>query len=222
MNDNTKAIILRWEKWRIAYNLILLVEALWFFREHLTPLFTQYTNTVVLFALGANICYCLGPLSEICVRALWRLGSDRTRYQPFLKGLFYFTFSVGLLFSMWWVWMWTLRGVPKFEEARIRAMMTEIRGGIGGLSTGLDFFEADCGRYPTTEEGLVALIQRPPDLAAADWRGPYLGNATQIPLDPWKNKYTYTCPGKHNLLRYDLQSMGPDMTLDTEDDFTNW
>lgn len=73
------------------------------------------------------------------------------------------------------------------------------------FGTALDSFRLDVGRYPTTEEGLQALIERP---AGVDtWNGPYL-KKTEIPLDPWNNPYHYESPGKHG--DYDLYSLGAD------------
>jgi general secretion pathway protein G len=68
----------------------------------------------------------------------------------------------------------------------------------------LDEFRLDNGRYPTTDEGLVALRDKPEDLE--NWAGPYLPKA--IPKDPWGNEYVYICPGEH--YDYDLISYGRD------------
>jgi hypothetical protein len=105
MSGSKEAIFLRWEKWRIGYNLILLVEGLWLLREYLAVAFTEYRRSLFLIAIAANVCYCLGPLLEICVRTLLRSHASRARYQSFLAVFFYFLFAAGLLFSMWWVWV---------------------------------------------------------------------------------------------------------------------
>ena len=68
----------------------------------------------------------------------------------------------------------------------------------------LEMFRFDVGRYPTTEEGLSALVRNPGIL---QWRGPY-GSAKEIPADPWGHPYAYRCPGKHG--GYDLLSYGRD------------
>jgi hypothetical protein len=107
----SKEVILRWEKWRIGYNLMLLAEGLWLLREHLAAAFTQFWLPMGLFAIAANVCYCLGPWLEISLRVLGGLRAHRTRYQPFLMGFPYFLFWVGLAFSTWWVWMWAHLGV---------------------------------------------------------------------------------------------------------------
>ena len=75
---------------------------------------------------------------------------------------------------------------------------------IESLSSALDVFYLDNGRYPSTEEGLAALVNRPVDAAA--WNGPYLKGAA-VPNDPWGHPYSYRAPGEK--APYDLGSMGP-------------
>ena len=72
------------------------------------------------------------------------------------------------------------------------------------LSTALDQFKLDTGRYPTTEEGLKALIENP---GISGWDGPYLKKKV-IPKDPWGRDYIYKCPGEHG--DFDLYSLGAD------------
>jgi general secretion pathway protein G len=69
----------------------------------------------------------------------------------------------------------------------------------------LDLFKLETGRYPTTQEGLQALVQQPPGLAG--WNGPYLKKKT-LPKDPWNNDYRYVSPGQHG--SYDISSLGAD------------
>lgn len=76
------------------------------------------------------------------------------------------------------------------------------------------------GDYPSTQEGLQALIS-PPSNKADKWRGPYLDPA-KIPLDPWGEPYHYAYPGTHNKDSYDIWSSGPDHQNGTEDDIGNW
>ncbi len=73
------------------------------------------------------------------------------------------------------------------------------------LGTALDSFRLDVGRYPTSGEGLEALIS--PVSGSDDWSGPYL-KKNEIPLDPWKHAYHYSSPGEHG--DYDLYSLGAD------------
>ncbi len=72
------------------------------------------------------------------------------------------------------------------------------------LGTALDSFHLDTGRYPTTQEGLQALRDKPAGVDA--WKGPYLPK--EVPLDPWGKPYQYVSPGSHG--DYDLFSFGAD------------
>jgi general secretion pathway protein G len=70
------------------------------------------------------------------------------------------------------------------------------------LATTLDLFHLDVGRYPTDEEGLKVLRDKPDNLPS--WGGPYLDKA--VPKDPWGRDYIYKCPGDHG--PYDLYTLG--------------
>jgi len=102
----------------------------------------------------------------------------------------------------------------KTAKARINAAAGE----ISLIRAAVDTFEVDCGRYPTSEEGLQALVAAPAGLAG--WHGPYLN--ISLFADPWHNAYVYRCPGLHNPRSYDLHSLGPDGLDGTEDDIDNW
>lgn len=73
------------------------------------------------------------------------------------------------------------------------------------FGTALDSFRLDVGRYPTTSEGLQALISTPAGVEG--WNGPYL-KKIELPLDPWGSAYHYESPGEHG--DYDLYSFGRD------------
>jgi general secretion pathway protein G len=107
--------------------------------------------------------------------------------------------------------------VPRFtnrsEQAKIAATKTD----IANIETALDMFETDNGRFPTSEEGLGALLQQPSSLAG--WHGPYLKKG--MPQDQWQKPYIYQYPGTHNPNGYDLYSFGPD-GQESGDDITNW
>jgi len=109
--------------------------------------------------------------------------------------------------------------VPKFagrsKQARITAAVTQIEY----LETSLALFEIDVGRYPTTQEGLQALVEEP--AGVKDWYGSYLGRRV-VPNDPWGNPYVYKSPGQHNTDGYDLYSLGPDGQEGSDDDIDNW
>jgi general secretion pathway protein G len=76
---------------------------------------------------------------------------------------------------------------------------------IEELGAGLDLYHLEVGRYPSTEEGLKALVEQP--AGATTWHGPYL-KKQRIPVDPWGNEYHYRSPGEHGV--YDLYSLGSD------------
>jgi general secretion pathway protein G len=108
--------------------------------------------------------------------------------------------------------------VPRFTGRSEQARITAARTDIANLSLALDTFEVDNGRFPTTEEGLAALVQQPS--GQTNWNGPYIRG--RVPTDPWGNSYIYRYPGQHNHNSFDLYSMGPDGQEGGEDDITNW
>jgi general secretion pathway protein G len=77
------------------------------------------------------------------------------------------------------------------------------------------------GSYPSTAEGLNALITPPADKADRWGTTPYV-TENKIPNDPWGEPYQYASPGTHNKSTYDLWSKGPDKISGTEDDIGNW
>jgi len=78
------------------------------------------------------------------------------------------------------------------------------RAQIEALGQALDQYRLDVGRYPSSEQALVALRVAPSGVAR--WQGPYLKR--DIPQDPWGNSYQYRVPGQHG--DYDLVSLGAD------------
>jgi len=78
---------------------------------------------------------------------------------------------------------------------------------IEDFSTALDAFRLDMGRYPSSNEGLQALVVQPS--GATRWNGPYL-RKNIIPKDPWGNDYQYRSPGQHSGSGFDLYSLGAD------------
>jgi general secretion pathway protein G len=102
-------------------------------------------------------------------------------------------------------------GGAKSDSARIQ---------IERLITVLDLYRLEVGDYPTTAEGLEALLEAPPD--APNWNGPYLKKADAL-IDPWGQPYRYTSPGEHG--DFDLFTLGKDGSDggDGEDeDVTSW
>ena len=84
---------------------------------------------------------------------------------------------------------------------------------IADLSAALDAFYLDVGRYPTTDEGLLALVQTP--ATAVGWNGPYLKKKS-VPKDPWAHDYVYQAPA--TAVPYDLLSFGADGVAGGEGD----
>jgi general secretion pathway protein G len=99
------------------------------------------------------------------------------------------------------------------QEAKTAAAEAFIKTEI---ATALRLYEMDNGNFPSTEEGLGALLFHPE--TARNWRGPYL---QRKPLDPWGRNYQYQSPGHYNPKSYDLYSLGKD-TKESYDDITNW
>ena len=95
-------------------------------------------------------------------------------------------------------------GGAKSDTARLQ---------INEFGAGLDLFYLEIGRYPTSDEGLIALIEKPSDMT--NWNGPYLKKKS-IPKDPWGNDYIYQSPGENG--PYDLYSFGMDGTEGGEGD----
>jgi general secretion pathway protein G len=108
---------------------------------------------------------------------------------------------------------------PKYFSQIGKSEIKATRAQIDGLGKALDQFRLDTGHYPTTEEGLAALVKRPSN--EPKWDGPYL--TKDIPLDPWGNPYAFKSPGEHG--EYDLISYGKDKQPGGEGDaadINNW
>ncbi len=86
-------------------------------------------------------------------------------------------------------------------ESKVKAARIQIES----LGSALDLFFLDTGRFPTSSEGLAALVRRPGSFAT--WNGPYLKGGI-VPVDPWGNPYVYRSPGQNG--PYDIISYGTD------------
>ncbi|MFA5148257.1 MAG: type II secretion system major pseudopilin GspG [Candidatus Omnitrophota bacterium] len=103
------------------------------------------------------------------------------------------------------------------EQARVSIAEADVSSNI---ATALKLYELDNGNYPTTEQGLNALLSKPSSSPVPNnWNGPYL---EKTPVDPWKNQYQYKCPGSHNASGYDVWSNGKDGIEGTADDVNSW
>jgi len=94
---------------------------------------------------------------------------------------------------------------PKYFSQIGKSNVTVAKSQLQSFSKALDAYRLDMGHYPSTEEGLEALVSAP---AANNekWRGPYLSK--KIPLDPWGNPYIYRNPGTN--AEFDVISLGAD------------
>jgi len=108
--------------------------------------------------------------------------------------------------------------ISKVDEARV----TKAKADIQSLETALTMFRLDNSKYPTTDQGLEALVVQPTDPSIRHWRqGGYL---QRVSLDPWGNKYLYVYPGTHGK-EYDLYTLGADGQPGgdgTDKDIGNW
>jgi len=98
--------------------------------------------------------------------------------------------------------------MPRVGSTSRPAKIKFVKVEIISFNRALAMFQVDCKRYPTSEEGLTALIQRPPSIPMSLWLGPYL-DAKKIPGDPWGHAYVYEFPGLHNTNGFDVYSLGP-------------
>jgi general secretion pathway protein G len=98
--------------------------------------------------------------------------------------------------------------VPKLVGRTDDAKIVKAKSDIQAIETALKLYKLDNGKYPTTEQGLKALIEPPETGDADNWReGGYLDKKS-IPKDPWNNEYIYMSPGLHG--DYDIISYGAD------------
>jgi general secretion pathway protein G len=99
------------------------------------------------------------------------------------------------------------------------------RAQVNTLKNVLNSYYMDNSCFPTTEQGLKALAERPSiPPVPENWNGPYT-EETKLPKDPWGRELRYVCPGVHNPEKYDLWSLGKDNAeggTGADADITNW
>jgi general secretion pathway protein G len=108
---------------------------------------------------------------------------------------------------------------PRFFAQIGKSEVKVAKAQMDGLEKALDQYRLDVGSYPSTEQGLAALNERPAGVNR--WAGPYLKKG--VPLDPWGRAYVYTAPGQHG--EYDIVSLGKDGQpggKDEAEDIVNW
>jgi general secretion pathway protein G len=139
-------------------------------------------------------------LKECSVKTLRRRGADKTvrvGEQGFtLVEMLVVIAIIGLIMGLIGP-----RVLNYLSESRVKAAKIQMQS----FASALDLFNLDAGRYPSSAEGLAALVRGAPGLAA--WNGPYLKGGA-VPNDPWGNPYVYRAPGEHN--PFDIISLGSD------------
>ena len=111
--------------------------------------------------------------------------------------------------------------IPQFIGTTHEAKVNAAKAAVSEMESALERFSVHMDRYPTTDEGLKALVEAP---AGADkaWRGPYI---KQVRPDPWGTPYQYRAPGRHHANSFDLWSQGADKADGGEGqgvDIGNW
>ncbi len=107
--------------------------------------------------------------------------------------------------------------VPKVMDRPDQARITKAKQDIRSLEAALSLYKLDNYIYPTTDQGIESLVDKPSSPEPANWKqGGYLD---RMPLDPWRQPYLYLSPGEHGAI--DIFSLGPDQ-IQSDDDIGNW
>lgn len=138
------------------------------------------------------------------LRARLRCSSPRRRFRARRRGERGFTL-VELLVVLLILGLIAMFAVPQVIKYLGGAKTDAARIQVQNLSTILDLYRLETGRYPTSEEGLNALLDAPAEVA--QWNGPYVRKPEMI-VDPWGNPYRYRFPGEHG--EFDVFSLGAD------------
>jgi len=109
--------------------------------------------------------------------------------------------------------------VPNLMGSQERANMQKAISDVTALETSLSLYKMDNYDYPTTEQGLEALVDQT-DIEPEPRRFPDEGYIKRLPKDPWGNEYVLLNPGEQG--KMDVFSVGPDGEAGTEDDIGNW
>jgi general secretion pathway protein G len=131
---------------------------------------------------------------------------------------------------------------PRLLGSKQKADVNAVKTQIGMFQAALERYAVDMNRFPSTEEGLAALVSKPGSAGSSEsagegseatesgssgaagdtWDGPYLKTET-LPKDPWGNNYAYEFPPTHNKINLpDIWSWGPDGQENTADDIVSW
>ena len=112
--------------------------------------------------------------------------------------------------------------VPRFLGSQKRAKIDAAKTQVGMFRAALEHYCLNCNTFPSTEEGLQALVSEPADLPEnVTWEGPYVTGT--IGLDPWGKEYQYEYPPTHGSMDMpDIWSYGPDGEEGNDDDICSW
>jgi general secretion pathway protein G len=112
--------------------------------------------------------------------------------------------------------------VPRFLGSQKKAKIDTTKAQIGMLRAALEHYCVDCNQFPSTEQGLDALLSQPAELPEnVTWSGPYVSG--KLGLDPWGKDYQYEYPPSHGTMDTpDIWSYGPDGDEGTDDDSCSW
>lgn len=108
--------------------------------------------------------------------------------------------------------------VPRIMDRPDEARITKARQDIRTLESALNLYRLDNYVYPTTDQGLEALVERPTSPEPPRWKEG--GYVDRLPMDPWQRPYQFLSPGAHGAI--DIYSMGPDGQSGSDDDIGNW
>ncbi len=135
---------------------------------------------------------------------------------------------------------------PRLLGSKQKADINSVKTQIGMFQSALERYAVDMNKFPSTEEGLAALVMKPgadgsepssvdsessddvttddgtSESGGSSWDGPYL-KTDKLPSDPWGKSYSYEYPPTHNKINLpDIWSFGPDGQENTEDDIVSW
>ena len=107
--------------------------------------------------------------------------------------------------------------VPKVMDRPDQARKVKAKQDIRALEAALNLYKLDNFVYPTTDQGLEALVEEPSSPEPANWKAG--GYVDRLPKDPWNQDYLFLSPGEQGTI--DIFSMGPDQ-VPSDDDIGNW
>jgi type II secretion system protein G len=174
-------------------------------------------NTLAVWALGLGIAglvlsvVVVGGILGLVAAVLGIIAVTRPgRTGTAVTGIVMGGLSIPVAFVALFVCLFYLPTLQNREKYRRGGTISE----ISNVKTALGVFKTDVGRYPTTADGLQALVECPAGLGAT-WKGPYYEGLT---VDKWGHALVYRCPGTADPTSYDLVSVGPDGVEGTADD----